>query len=279
VDKDKANNEFTASEGALDRASRERMAWMARQSAAANGGLGADFDPALYIEETPVIDLASGEQRGGRRFINTSSAALPNLKLRQVITDYARKNKIPIINTTKQQQALGLIQDARENTAGVYSRIAPILAQEGGWARAKNSMMNAAAGAFQLGERGTIVSGYKAYRTAAIASIQAIATLGPGLRINQAEINAAMKYDIPTEFDTDAVALEKISVFNEMLDHAEKTLLGEVVDQKDVRRVIQRSIELGKAKPSGPGKPVDDGWSPPDERVPVGAHSRAPRSR
>jgi hypothetical protein len=46
-----------------------------------------------------------------------------------------------------------------------------------------------------------------------------------GLRINQAEINLAIKNDIPNVTDTYGVALRKLRTVESMLDNAENPLL------------------------------------------------------
>jgi hypothetical protein len=47
-----------------------------------------------------------------------------------------------------------------------------------------------------------------------------------GLRINQAEINLAVKNDIPNVTDTYATALRKLSIVSNMLDNAENPILS-----------------------------------------------------
>jgi hypothetical protein len=65
---------------------------------------------------------------------------------------------------------------------------------------------------------------FGAWRAAAIRNLRAMAG-SKGLRINQAEINLAIKNDIPNVTDTYGVALRKLQTVNRMLDSAENPLL------------------------------------------------------
>lgn len=71
------------------------------------------------------------------------------------------------------------------------------------------------------------ISSFNAWRTAAINSIQALAGgSGSGVRINQAEINAAMENDIPNKGETVAQGMAKIAVLNKQLDNWENQILN-----------------------------------------------------
>ena len=71
------------------------------------------------------------------------------------------------------------------------------------------------------------ISSFNAWRTAEINSIQALAGgSGSGVRINQAEINAAMQNDIPNKDETVAQGLAKIAVLNQQLNNWENQILN-----------------------------------------------------
>jgi hypothetical protein len=70
------------------------------------------------------------------------------------------------------------------------------------------------------------VASFNAWRSAAIKTIQAIAAGGTGLRINQAEINAAMQYDIPTIYDTVGTSTAKLAKLSSMLENNERSIIG-----------------------------------------------------
>jgi hypothetical protein len=71
------------------------------------------------------------------------------------------------------------------------------------------------------------ISSFPSFRTAAITSIQGIAALGKGLRINQAEIKTALDNDIPTATDTQEIAAGKLTNVRGMLDNVERAVLGQ----------------------------------------------------
>jgi hypothetical protein len=67
---------------------------------------------------------------------------------------------------------------------------------------------------------------FGAWRAAAIRNLRAMAG-SKGLRINQAEINQAIKNDIPNITDTYGVALKKLGIVGQMLDSAESPVLNQ----------------------------------------------------
>lgn len=73
------------------------------------------------------------------------------------------------------------------------------------------------------------ISSFNAYRTAAIQSMRAMAG-SKGLRINTAEINAAITNDIPKIDDTIGTAKAKLLKVNSMLDSQERGLYGQNYD-------------------------------------------------
>lgn len=68
------------------------------------------------------------------------------------------------------------------------------------------------------------IAAFNSWRTAAINTLRATAG-SKGLRINQAEIDSAMKNDIPNITDTVGVALQKYANINKLLDNQEDPVL------------------------------------------------------
>ena len=173
-------------------------------------GGGGEFNPADYVDTSesgvPFIDLSK----------------IPSIKQRQEASDYARQNKIRPIGE-REKSALDLVRDARSNIqsiSDVVSTFLPGTPQE----RVLKGPANLLASQTQSNPD---ISSFQAYRTAAIQIIQALAGLGKGLRINQAEINAALKNDIPTITDTLPTAQKKLGVLLGMLGHVETAVLGQ----------------------------------------------------
>jgi hypothetical protein len=69
------------------------------------------------------------------------------------------------------------------------------------------------------------LAAFNAFRTAAIQQVQALAEPGMGLRINQAEITAAMENDIPQITDDLATAATRLKNLTTMLNHKENDAL------------------------------------------------------
>lgn len=80
-------------------------------------------------------------------------------------------------------------------------------------------------GATQIGPGAEDVSSYSTYRTDAVKIIQALASGGTGLRINQAEI-ANMIANVPSMNDTADVAAQKFATLSSLLHNNERSVVG-----------------------------------------------------
>ena len=170
---------------------------------------GTTFDPHDFIEKSP----------SGVPIINT--AGIPDKKKQQIAAEFGRSNKIAVIGD-RQKKALDLLEEARGNLDSIETSASGFLPGSA-LTRTVVGPLNTLAGMTQANPE---IAGFKAYRTAAINAIQAIAGLGTGLRINQAEIQAALKNDIPTITDTKDVARVKLNNLRNMLDHVEESAVG-----------------------------------------------------
>ena len=201
---------MTQQSGALERTNISTQSALERALAVieAKDKAGGDFNPEDYIDE-------SG---GGYRYINIEK--IPDRKKRQIAADYAAKNNIPVLKD-RTENVLKLVDDARANIGSIKAVTDRLLASSTFDPKRITNMAQA-----WLGSGEGDLTAYNAYRTAAIQIIQTLAGLGTGLRINQAEINAALKYDIPRVNDTVKVANKKLGNLLTMIEHTEDAVLG-----------------------------------------------------
>lgn len=183
----------------------------------------------------PYIDLHVGGDGQSTPIIRI--ADIPNVKERGAVYKAARQLGILAPNKT-QSEALDLLGSVRSNISDIGDRIIPLLPEQGGATKFFGGMANQAQAATQLGEKGSALAGYPATRTAAIQTIQALASLGHGLRINQAEIKAAQNFDYPRIDDTQATAREKFRILSMMLQHIEDQVLGKPVPEAEIRAAV-----------------------------------------
>lgn len=95
-----------------------------------------------------------------------------------------------------------------------------------GGSRLANTIVHGIENKMQIGPGSEEVGSFNAYKESAIKAIQALASGGTGLRINQAEIGTMMTL-IPSYNDTKEVAQSKLDKLSSMLDNNEKSLIGE----------------------------------------------------
>ncbi len=86
---------------------------------------------------------------------------------------------------------------------------------------------------------------YKAFRTSAVGVIQALTAPGRSFRITNAEIQAALHYDIPDVSDTQAIAIAKLKVLRMMLEDTERSAIGDLaVDELEDR--VNKYADYGR---------------------------------
>lgn len=192
-------------------------------------GAGAGAELANYTTE--YIDSKGNPVK----YLNQNK--VPAIKNRDAAIVSARKSGVPVL-TQKQEDGLHLLEEAFGNISGIEAAAIGAINEEtgkmeGGFLAEKPVDMKRLTNRFEaLAQTNPQIAAFPAYRTAAINIIQSLASLGPGLRINQAEINAALKYDIPNIGDTQATAKQKLKNLRQMLEHVEDSLLGRRTQQK-----------------------------------------------
>ncbi len=118
------------------------------------------------------------------------------------------------------------IETARQNLSDIQGYTQGVLPSgTGSGFNYLQRLGNAFTGATQIGTNAANLGSFGTARSAAIEALRAVAG-AKGLRINQAEIQAAQKYDIPNVTDTQEVANAKITKMNALLDSQEKALFG-----------------------------------------------------
>lgn len=139
-------------------------------------------------------------------------------KSRDTMLQWASDNGVIPVGKD-QMKVLEDIQGARGNAQKIMESIGPMLSKTP-LERYTTGLRNRFGRIFQT--NGTL-GGYRTWRGSAIRALRAAAGSG-GLRLNQAEINLAVKNDIPDEMDTIDTANQKIQNLVDMLDSAEDPL-------------------------------------------------------
>lgn len=157
----------------------------------------------------------------GKQYVDLSTVSDKTEK--KQVEGAARAQGIPVV-TDANAGKMNAIEDTRTNLDNIKAQFDKIGYSSGG---------SKIAGVFGLSNKikelagNTDIGSFKAWRTAAINSIQALAGgSGSGLRINQAEINSAMENDIPNLGDTKAVGNAKLDVLKKQLDSWENIITG-----------------------------------------------------
>ena len=187
---------------------------------------GEEFNPADYIDTSP----------GGHQYINISD--IPSQKAKLKASNYAKKNKVSTLNATE-NNVINMVQDANANISTIRTLIIPELATD--W---KDIVGKGKRWVDAKTQANPVLASYPAIRTAAIQFIQTIAGLGKGLRINQAEIQAALKFDIPEVTDTQDVANDKLNLLQSMVNHVERAALGLPPDEHEMQDFLKKSRDL-----------------------------------
>jgi len=142
---------------------------------------------------------------------------------KKLVENAARLNGIPIVTDTNSAK-INAIEDTRTNLDNIKAQF-----DKFGYQNGLTRTLGGFGGTNRIAELfgDTDIGSFNSWRTAAINSIQALAGgMGSGLRINQAEINAAMENDIPRKGDTIAVGHAKMDNLKKQLDSWEEILLG-----------------------------------------------------
>ena len=251
-----------------DAAAAARQANKAKAGAVTVGG--QEIDPTDYVI---ARDTPEGEKRGVVDLSQVKQA-----KVKDYLTNYAKQNGLAVWDQ-RETNADQLLNTVEQDMQDVKDRIIPLLPNVSGKGLIGGALERGAKGAenkakafFQTPGEGEALAGYPAIRTGAIKTIQALAVLGKGLRINQAEINAAMNFDYPRIDDSQGTANEKFRILGMMAKHIRQALLGQTPDPKEVADVIRssRAIKAGQAPPARASAPTQAQATPAQAIKPVG---------
>lgn len=215
AERDKAQHGY-ALEQIAARGAQDRRTQAAKP--AASGTEDPNFNAADYVETTPA----------GRKYVN--AARIPQAKYRQIVTNFARANGIPVLSE-KGRAALDLVTAGRENLNSMREALAGKLSTDRNPTRIIiKGLKNKAAAVLQLDPK---LTSYGAFRTAAVEAMQTIASLGVGFRINRDEIRLAMQNDIPSLGDTADTAENRLQILEKMFSHVEDAILQSTAAQPD----------------------------------------------
>jgi hypothetical protein len=199
-----------------------------------------DIEPDIRTTSSGgrYVDLSQSRAAGGER--NTARAAA------------IAAGAMPV--SKEQADALGEIDTARANQKAIATQIGDLLPKTPG-ARAGATVNVPLSKVFQTQDQ---IAAYGSWRTAAINSLRATAG-SKGLRINEAEIAAAIENDIPKLTDTVGTARQKLANINTMLDNAERSI------------IVRNRQEAPAAPPPAPVAAPVAAPTPPPRPAPVAA--------
>lgn len=194
----------------LTKTIKERELELKRQSHSGSGSEQIDYSP-------DVQPTASG-----LKFLDTSQYLGKDKTSAQA---WARRNGIPLVSKD-QAETLQNIDNARFNQNSIMKQVRQYLPKDAS-GRLIVGPSNKLKKYLQTNEQ---IGAFNSWRTAAINSLKATAG-SKGLRINQAEIAAAVENDIPQITDTVGVAQQKYQNIMTLLDNAEKSILQRSITQ------------------------------------------------
>jgi len=218
-----------------------------RETNAAKPVVGAGLPPGQ--DESSYINIRETLDGGSTPYVDISQ--VKGQKLHDTLLAYGRANKLPVVDATG-DQALKLIKDTKGNLDTITENIIPLLPAGGGLKRGTAAFDNWWKSTLQMPGKGAQLAAYPAYRTAAITTIQTLASLGKGLRINQAEIRAAQNFDYPTIYDSQETARSKFDILQTMMSHMEGAILGRPPSEQEVAKVLKAIRELKSGSVEAP---------------------------
>ena len=174
----------------------------------------------LTAKNQDVTDLAPfiNTTAAGRQYINLGDFQTPNQK--KQAQDLANAKGISYVDA-KADAGLKAADAVKSTLGTIQQQIQDKLPKD-----AQGRIIGGAANKLsQLFQTQPELAAFGAWRTAAIQTVQALAQPGMGLRINQAEINAAMNNDLPQITDTVATAQQRLKNLETMLESKESSTL------------------------------------------------------
>lgn len=192
-------------------------------SAPALGTSGGTGDDAIV---TSQIHAVSGTDSKGapfnQAFINLTD--FPDAASKSQALAYGAAHGIPVLNPGEGEKMVS-IDNAYTNIDKIADGLSGLVANTPGFNLAQGLYQSISG---EMGDSG--VASFNAWRTAVINNVQALAGgSGSGLRINQAEIDTALKNDLPViqglGADTMGSATAKLNRLKDQLDSWRSTLL------------------------------------------------------
>lgn len=154
---------------------------------------------------------------------------------------WANQNGVPVLSP-KEITVIQDIQGAKDNAIEILNQgLDQGIFSDSATQRLAKGPLNAAK---RLVQANAPFGAYNTWRTAAIKALRATAGSG-GLRINQAEIDLAIKNDLPLITDTREVAIQKMANIQTMLANAMRPYIT-----SDWRRMGPNSVTIGARLPS-----------------------------
>ncbi len=196
----------------------------------------------------PQLEPYAHTSYNGIDYVDLSG--ITNSSLRDKYAQMASQSGLKVVTNTADASKLNAIADANTNLQKIADSVNPIPLGVGAVAPGQG-VLNTFSQIFG----NTELKSYKAWRTAIINNVQALAGgAGSGLRINSAEINAALDNDLPivtgVNADTHASATAKLDRLKTQLDTWEQQLVGggNTAD----RNATSLSAPVGTTQMTGP---------------------------
>lgn len=205
------------------KAAAEEMRQIGAKAAAERATAKAAEPIAGLDKEIRTYQTIGGE---AVQFIDTSAYTPTDAaKIRQQLAD----TKTLVLNKND-AQTFSKLNDTRANIDSMVSIVQQLPSDYKGIMGVKERVQRGAAttaARYGLGDPKLVklVADMGALRSTAIQMVQAFASLGSGLRINQAEINSVLTTDYPTPDDTRAQAITKLQRLRTILGHVEESAL------------------------------------------------------
>lgn len=171
----------------------------------------------------PLVDANTKYTGSGVPYVDGSNLTGADASKAQLV---AAKMGIPYMGKTG-ADALNNLDAARNDfklISDYVNKLNPSISMAGLW-RLAVTTVHGAENVTQSGPGATDLSSFNVFKQSAIKAIQALASGGTGLRINQAEIETMLQ-SIPSYNDTKGVAQSKLLKLNSLLTNNEKSLIG-----------------------------------------------------
>jgi hypothetical protein len=172
----------------------------------------------------PILDNNTKNTPGGIPYIDGTN-------LKGKVADAAQLQSarlgIPYLGSAE-QAVITNVATAKTNLKDITDNLLSALPTSGFTRDIGAGVLNQLQASTQIGPSADELSSFNTARNGAIQALKAMVA-GGGVRINQAEISAAINSDIPTITDTQDTAKAKLAKMNALLDNTEKGVIGQKV--------------------------------------------------